>query len=83
MPQPARAAAQGLSDLTMNTSAGVGGAAAGLIVAQAGYGWLNLIAACLLLPLGALALFTRGKRKAGAAISEAHRESETLRHTGG
>ncbi|NGO48693.1 MFS transporter [Streptomyces ureilyticus] len=69
VPQPARAAAQGLSDLTMNTSAGVGGAAAGLIVAQAGYGWLNLIAACLLLPLGALALFTRGKHKAGTAIS--------------
>ncbi|MEV0221260.1 MFS transporter [Streptomyces sp. NPDC050704] len=59
VPAPARAAAQGLSDLTMNTSAGIGGAAAGLIVAQASYGWLNLIAACLLLPLGALALFTR------------------------
>lgn len=70
VPQPARAAAQGLSDLTMNTSAGVGGAAAGLIVAQAGYGWLNLIAACLLLPLGTLALFTRGRRKADTAISE-------------
>ncbi|TLS42493.1 MFS transporter [Streptomyces montanus] len=67
VPQPARAAAQGLSDLTMNTSAGVGGAAAGLIVAQASYGWLNLIAACLLLPLGALALFTRGKRVADPA----------------
>jgi MFS family permease len=76
VPQPARAAAQGLSDLTMNTSAGVGGAAAGLIVAQAGYGWLNLIAACLLLPLGTLALFTRGKRRAGPAISEEQRESE-------
>ncbi|MFG2024537.1 MFS transporter [Streptomyces sp. NPDC048825] len=81
VPQPARAAAQGLSDLTMNASAGVGGAAAGLIVAQAGYGWLNLIAACLLLPLGALALFTRGKRKAGSSISEEHRESEAPRDT--
>ncbi|MGP4042883.1 MFS transporter [Streptomyces sp. 2A115] len=59
VPQPARAAAQGLSDLSMNTSAGIGGAAAGLVVAQASYAWLNLIAACLLLPLGALALFTR------------------------
>ncbi|GAB2963251.1 MFS transporter [Streptomyces pseudoechinosporeus] len=73
VPQPTRAAAQGLSDLTMNTSAGIGGAAAGLIVAQAGYGWLNLIAACLLLPLGALALFTRGRRKVDTAISEAPR----------
>ncbi|QOV39080.1 MFS transporter [Streptomyces ferrugineus] len=62
VPQPARAAAQGLSDLVMNASAGIGGAAAGLIVAQASYGWLNLAAACLLLPLAALALLTRGRR---------------------
>ncbi|MEV0096149.1 MFS transporter [Streptomyces sp. NPDC050738] len=59
VPQPARAAVQGLSDLTMNTTAGIGGAAAGLIVAQASYGWLNAAGACLLLPLAALALFTR------------------------
>lgn len=45
----------------MNTAAGVGGATAGLIVAEASYGWLNLLAACLLLPLGGLALFTRGR----------------------
>ncbi|MET9429192.1 MFS transporter [Streptomyces sp. NPDC003036] len=56
VPQAARAAVQGLSDLTMNTSAGIGGAAAGLIVAQAGYGWLNAVGACLLLPLAVLAL---------------------------
>ncbi|MFE0250370.1 MFS transporter [Streptomyces sp. NPDC059010] len=62
VPQPARAAAQGLSDLIMNASAGIGGAAAGLVVAQASYGWLNLAAACLLLPLAALALFTRTRR---------------------
>ncbi|EPH41768.1 MFS transporter [Streptomyces aurantiacus] len=59
VPQAARAAAQGLSDLTMNTAAGVGGAVAGLVVAQASYAWLNLIAALLLLPLAALALFSR------------------------
>ncbi|KUL22234.1 MFS transporter [Streptomyces regalis] len=64
VPQPARAAAQGLSDLVMNASAGVGGAAAGLVVAKASYGWLNFTAACLLLPLAALALFTR--RRAAA-----------------
>ncbi|MFF0743557.1 MFS transporter [Streptomyces sp. NPDC004111] len=58
VPQPARAAVQGLSDLTMNSAAGVGGAAAGLIVAQAGYGWLNAAGALLLLPMAALALFT-------------------------
>ncbi|MFC5214773.1 MFS transporter [Streptomyces coerulescens] len=62
VPQPARAAAQGLSDLIMNASAGVGGAVAGLVVAKASYGWLNLTAACLLLPLAALALFTRVRR---------------------
>ncbi|MDF3147422.1 MULTISPECIES: MFS transporter [unclassified Streptomyces] len=64
VPQPARAAAQGLSDLVMNASAGVGGAVAGLVVAQASYGWLNFTAACLLLPLAALVLFTRGRRAA-------------------
>ena len=58
VPQPARAAVQGLSDLTMNSAAAVGGAAAGLIVAQAGYGWLNAAGALLLLPMAALALFT-------------------------
>ncbi|MEU5719755.1 MFS transporter [Streptomyces sp. NPDC020403] len=56
VPQPARAAVQGLSDLTMNTAAGVGGAVAGVIVSRLGYGWLNAVAACLLLPMAALAL---------------------------
>ncbi|MFJ8076039.1 MFS transporter [Streptomyces sp. NPDC096176] len=56
VPQPARAAVQGLSDLTMNTAAGLGGAAAGLVVAQAGYGWLNVIGAVLLVPMAALAV---------------------------
>ncbi|MFJ5139389.1 MFS transporter [Streptomyces sp. NPDC088707] len=56
VPQAARAAVQGLSDFIMNTAAGVGGLAAGLIVAQAGYGPLNAIAACLLLPMAALAI---------------------------
>ncbi|MCL8010718.1 MFS transporter [Streptomyces sp. AS02] len=64
VPQPARAAAQGLSDLIMNASAGVGGAVAGLVVARASYAWLNFTAACLLLPLAALALFTRRGRRA-------------------
>ncbi|MFE3994637.1 MFS transporter [Streptomyces goshikiensis] len=66
VPQPARAAVQGLSDLTMNTSAGVGGAAAGLIMSQAGYGWLNAIGAALLLPMAALALFTARRHPAPA-----------------
>ncbi|MFJ3883502.1 MFS transporter [Streptomyces sp. NPDC090077] len=58
VPPVARAAVQGLSDLTMNTAAGVGGAAAGLVMSLAGYGWLNAIGAALLLPMAALALFT-------------------------
>ncbi|WP_330295811.1 MFS transporter [Streptomyces sp. NBC_00503] len=58
VPQAARAAVQGLGDLTMNTAAGIGGAAAGLIMSQAGYGWLNVVGAALLLPMAALALFT-------------------------
>lgn len=70
VPQPARAAAQGLSDLTMNTSAGIGGAVAGLVVAEASYGWLNLTAACLLIPLAALALVTRSRK---SPVSDASR----------
>ncbi|WP_238442094.1 MFS transporter [Streptomyces pratensis] len=56
VPQAARAAVQGLSDLTMNSAAGIGGAVAGVIVSRLGYGWLNAVAACLLLPMAALAL---------------------------
>lgn len=67
VPQAARAAAQGLSDLTMNTAAGVGGALAGLVMAGAGYGRLNAVAACLLLPLGVLVLFTRRAHKPRSA----------------
>ncbi len=56
VPQATRAAVQGLSDLSMNAAAGAGGALAGLVVAQAGYGWLNAMGAALLLPVAALAL---------------------------
>ncbi|WP_411084238.1 MFS transporter [Streptomyces sp. cmx-18-6] len=65
VPQAARAAVQGLSDLTMNTAAGVGGATAGVIVAQWGYGPLNAIGAALLLPVAALAL-RRSMKPSGA-----------------
>ncbi|MFE2876543.1 MFS transporter [Streptomyces roseus] len=67
VPQSARAAVQGLSDLTMNTCAGVGGAAAGLVMSHAGYGWLNAIGAALLLPMAALALFTARRHPAAPA----------------
>ncbi|MGW6834395.1 MFS transporter [Streptomyces sp. NPDC054949] len=66
VPQVARAAVQGLSDLTMNAAAGLGGAAAGLVMARAGYGWLNAIGAALLLPMAALALFTARRHPAPA-----------------
>lgn len=66
VPQPARAAVQGLSDLTMNAAAGIGGAVAGVIVSRASYGWLNLTGACLLLPMAALALRRSLTRPAGA-----------------
>ncbi|KJY45574.1 MFS transporter [Streptomyces sp. A1547] len=71
VPQAARAAVQGLSDLTMNTCAGVGGAAAGLVMSHAGYGWLNVIGAGLLLPMAALALFTGRRHPAAAAAAPA------------
>ncbi|MFK0047299.1 MFS transporter [Streptomyces sp. NPDC090741] len=71
VPQAARAAVQGLSDLTMNTCAGVGGAAAGLVMSHAGYGWLNAIGAALLLPMAALALFTARRHPAPSPAAPA------------
>ena len=62
VPQPARAAVQGLSDLIMNSAAGVGGALSGLVVSGAGYGWLNAGAAALLVPVAALALLSLTRR---------------------
>ncbi|MBB1243692.1 MFS transporter [Streptomyces durbertensis] len=68
VPQPSRAGVQGLSDLSMNAAAGAGGALSGLVVAQAGYGWLNALAAALLLPVAALVLLdVLGRRAAGRA----------------
>ncbi|MFD5425692.1 MFS transporter [Streptomyces sp. NPDC127084] len=65
VPGPARAAVQGLSDLTMSAAAGIGGIAAGLIVSRASYGWLNMVGACLLLPLAALAVYRALSRARG------------------
>ncbi|BAU82425.1 tetracycline resistance protein [Streptomyces laurentii] len=62
VPQAARAAVQGLSDFIMNAAAGVGGLSAGLIVSQAGYGWLNVVGACLLLPMAFLAVRAATRR---------------------
>ncbi|GAA2444868.1 MFS transporter [Streptomyces macrosporus] len=64
VPQEARAAVQGLSDLSMNAAAGAGGALSGLVVSQAGYGALNAMGAALLVPVAALALLTRLRRPA-------------------
>ncbi|MFJ1846085.1 MFS transporter [Streptomyces sp. NPDC088146] len=72
VPQAARAAVQGLSDLTMNTAAGIGGMIAGVVVARASYGWLNVVGACLLLPMAALALrraLARPAARTGTAAS--------------
>ncbi|WP_405509705.1 MFS transporter [Streptomyces cyaneofuscatus] len=67
VPQEARAAVQGLSDLTMNAAAGIGGATAGVIVAQWGYGPLNAVGAALLLPVAVLALRRSMKPSAAGA----------------
>nr|WP_245834060.1 MFS transporter [Streptomyces aidingensis] len=58
VPPGDRPAAQGLSDLAMNASAGAGGALAGLVVSVAGYGWLTALAAALLVPVVLLAVVT-------------------------
>ncbi|MGI5351621.1 MFS transporter [Streptomyces sp. CA-250714] len=62
VPQQARAAVQGFSDMIMNSAAGAGGALSGLVVAQAGYGWLNLLASVLLLPVAALTVVVAVRR---------------------
>lgn len=62
VPQPVRASVQGLSDLSMNACAGLGGALSGLVMAGAGYGWLNALAAALLLPVAAFAVLTTVRR---------------------
>ncbi|MQY12429.1 Riboflavin transporter RfnT [Streptomyces sp. RB5] len=61
VPQAARAGVQGLADLSMSSLAGAGGALAGVVVAQAGYGWLNTVGAALLVPVAVLAVLTRGR----------------------
>ncbi|MGP3978368.1 MFS transporter [Streptomyces sp. 8N114] len=62
VPQQARAAVQGFSDMIMNSAAGLGGALSGLVVAQAGYGWLNLLAAALLVPVALLTVAVAVRR---------------------
>ncbi|WP_237316892.1 MFS transporter [Streptomyces sp. JJ36] len=66
VPQHARAAVQGLSDLTMNGAAAAGGALSGLVVSQAGYGWLTAGSATLLLPVAALVLVSALRRTPAA-----------------
>ena len=51
VPDDSRPAAQGVGDTLMNVAAAVGGAAAGVIVYTASYGWLNAAAALCLVPL--------------------------------
>ncbi|GGO51432.1 tetracycline resistance protein [Streptomyces daqingensis] len=63
VPQPARPSVQGLSDLIMNASAGVGGALSGLVVSLAGYGWLTALAASLLLPVAALTVLDLARHR--------------------
>lgn len=81
VPQPARAAVQGLSDLTMNASAGAGGALAGLVVSAAGYGWLSALAGALLLPVAVL-LLSRRARDSGRTDAGTAKEPGTGTGTG-
>lgn len=63
VPQPSRAAVQGLSDLTMNAAAGAGGALSGVVLSQLGYGWLSALSAALLLPVLVLTLRALRRRE--------------------
>ena len=80
VPQPARAAVQGLSDLIMNGAAGAGGALSGLVVSQAGYGWLSALAAALLLPVAVLRrCSTHSRRGAAAGAARGQVTADTAR----
>ncbi|WP_055485618.1 MFS transporter [Streptomyces sp. WMMB 322] len=81
VPQRARAAVQGLSDLIMNAAAGAGGALAGLVVSTAGYGWLNTFAAVLLVPVlfMTLAGLARRETTGGRAPDAADVSADTAR----
>jgi MFS family permease len=66
VPDDARPAAQGVGDTLMNVAAAVGGAAAGVIVYTASYGWLNAAAALCLVPLAVgLARYLARQRRGG------------------
>jgi len=56
-----RPGVQGFGDTVMNLAGGAAGIVAGVVVAVASYGWLNLVAALLLLPLAVLLLSGRGR----------------------
>jgi MFS family permease len=67
VPDDARPAAQGVGDTLMNVAAAAGGAAAGVIVYTASYGWLNAAAALCLVPLVVgLARYLAGPGGAGS-----------------
>ncbi|MFF8934592.1 MFS transporter [Streptomyces paradoxus] len=56
VPAADRSAAQGLSDLVMSSAAALGTAVAGVVVAQAGYAWLNAAVILVLLCFAARTL---------------------------
>ncbi|WP_235529242.1 MFS transporter [Phycicoccus sp. Root101] len=62
VPVAERAGAQGASDLAMGLAAGGGGALAGVVVGQLGYGALGLGAAVVAVAIGLAAAFLRGPR---------------------
>lgn len=67
VPVPARAAAQGLSDLVMGLVGATAGALSGIVVDLSGYPTLTLLAALATVPLVGLALRSGG---AGPAMAE-------------
>ncbi|HEX5017238.1 MAG TPA: MFS transporter [Actinomycetes bacterium] len=70
--EDARPVAQGVGDTLMNVAAAIGGAAAGLIVYTASYGWLNLAAGLCLVPvaLGLVRFLSsqQNRRRVGGGI---------------
>jgi MFS family permease len=54
-----RPGVQGAGDTVMNIAAAVGGGLAGVVVAVGSYGWLNLLAAALIVPVAVLSIRRR------------------------
>lgn len=70
MPLSYKAASQGTSDLLMNVSGAVGGAIAGVVIAELSYGWLCALGVIPVLAVGAFSVVAASAGSLASAPSE-------------